>query len=284
MVGDGGGRSSGALWMVLSVGGLVAWVGATIVVAATGDNPSDATPVLRAHAVGGALYFGSLLTAAGVQVHRRSTRAGRRLYERLALAPVPPATLRAATRGTRGAQAVYLGFTAATTGLVLTAIGLGPDGPTRALYYGAAALVVVWTGVMVAVMARAYRSSDDVLGPLGLAVTTLPSWLPPPLSAGGSLVGELGFAGERHDREVSIAHRPELAVTSIRGRFVPRTMSSATAMAALTGEPPSAFRRVEVRVTSDSVTVRRTGNGAGRHIYRDLLLAEHLADAAAAQR
>jgi hypothetical protein len=61
-------------------------------------------------------------------------------------------------------------------------------------------------------------------------------------------------------------------------------MSSATAMAALTGEPPSAFRRVEVRVTSDSVTVRRTGNGAGRHIYRDLLLAEHLADAAAARR
>jgi hypothetical protein len=267
--------------MVLSVGGLIAWVGATIVVAATGDDPSDATPVLRAHAVGGALYFGALLAAAGVQVHRRGTHAGRRLYQRLALAPVPPATLRAATRGTRGAQAVYLGFTAATTGLVLTAIGLGPDGPTRALYYGAAALVVVWTGVMVVVMARAYEGSDHVLAPLGLAVTTLPSWLPPPFSAGGSLVGELGFAGERHGREVSIAHRPELAVTSIRGRFAPRTLSSATAMAALTGEPPSTFRRVEARVAGDSVTVRRTGNGAGRHIYRDLLLAEHLADDAA---
>jgi hypothetical protein len=226
MAGDGGG-SSGALWMVLSVGGLIAWVGATIVVAATGDDPSDATPVLRAHAVGGALYFGALLAAAGVQVHRRGTHAGRRLYQRLALAPVPPATLRAATRGTR---------------------------------------------------------SDHVLAPLGLAVTTLPSWRPPPFSAGGSLVGELGFAGERHGREVSIAHRPKLAVTSIRGRFVPRTMSSATTMAALTGEPPSAFRRVEVRVASDSVTVRRTGNGAGRHIYRDLLLAEHLADAAAVRR
>ena len=279
MAGEGD-RSSSALWVVLSLGGIVAWIGATVFVAATGDDPSDATPILRTFAVGGGLYFGVLLAAAGVQVHRQGTHASRRLYQRLALHAVPPTTLRAATRGTRGAQAVYLGFTAATTGLVLTAIGLGPDGPTRALYYGAVTLVAVWTGVMVAVMARAYKGSDDVLAPLGLAITTLPSWLSPPFSAGGSLVGELGFAGERHGREVSIAHRTKLAVTSIRGRFVPRTLSSATAMAALTGEPASAFRRVEARVAGDSVTVRRPGNGAGRHIYRDLLLAEHLADAA----
>jgi hypothetical protein len=95
---------------------------------------------------------------------------------------------------------------------------------------------------------------------------------------GGDLVGELSFSGERHGRDVSIAHRPKSAVTAIQGTFPKRTLSSPAAMAALTGEAAKYFRSVAATVGGNGILVRRSGNGAGRYLYHDLYLAERLAE------
>ena len=63
----------------------------------------------------------------------------------------------------------------------------------------------------------------------------------------------------------------------IHGRFARATMTSAASMAALTGQPSRFLRRVAAEVGPDGVTVRRSGNGAARFVYHDLLLAERLA-------
>jgi hypothetical protein len=101
--------------------------------------------------------------------------------------------------------------------------------------------------------------------------------MPALLGSPRALHGDLAIGGERHGRAVTIAQRPEAAVTVVRGRFACATTTSPASMAALTGQPSRFFRRVEAEVGPDRVTVRRTGNGAGRFVYHDLLLAEHLA-------
>ena len=272
-----GGRSASLAWTALSLLGLAAWFGATVVAAVTNDDPSDPAPILRTFAVGGAVFVGVVLAAAGLGVRRRATRVNGSLYRQLALGEVPPGTLRDAVRGTQGTQATYLVLTGLTSALMFTAVGLGENGPTALLLYAGVALVVVWLGVMVRSLGRAYRAAADVLAPLGLAVTAVPSWMPALLGSPRALHGDLAIGGERHGRAVTIAQRPEAAVTVVRGRFARATTTSPASMAALTGQPSRFFRRVEAEVGPDRVTVRRTGNGAGRFVYHDLLLAEHLA-------
>lgn len=271
------GRASRAAWTAGSLVGVAAWLGATVLVAATNDDPSDPAPILRTFALGGGAFIGVVLVAAGLDARRRTTRVSASLYRRLAVDDLPPGAVRATRRSARSPLAAYLVLTGLTTGLMLAAVGLGEDGPTALLLYAALALVVAWLAVMVRSLAHAYRAADDVLAPLGLALTALPSWAPALLGSPRTLHGHLGIGGQRHGRPVSILQRPALAVTVVEGRFARSTMSSAAAMSALTGEPPRLFRRVEAEVGSRQVTVRRTGNGAGRHMFHDLLLAEALA-------
>lgn len=271
------GRSASLAWTALSLLGLGAWFGATVAAAVTNDDPSDPAPILRTFAVGGAVFVGTVLAAAGIGVRRRATRVSSALYRQLALGDVPPGTLRAATRGTQGTTASYLVLAGLTSGLMFAAIGLGEGGPTALLLYTGVALVVVWLGVMVRSLGRAWRAADDVLAPLGLAVTAVPSWMPGLLGSPRALHGDLAIGGERRGRAVTVAQRPGTAVTVVGGRFAHATMTSAASMAALTGQPGRFFRRVAAEAGPDGVTVRRSGNGAGRFVYHDLLLAERLA-------
>lgn len=267
--------SSGAGWAVFSLVGVAGWIGATVVAAVNAEDPSDPEPILRTFALAGGVFFGLILGAAALQVRRSGSRVNERLYRRLALGEVPPRVLRAAVRGARRVGYVYLLFAAMTTFLALAAIGLGPDGPTAALYYAAGVLVLGWLVYMVYALSRSYQGSNDVLAPLGLAIATLPTWVP--TSGGGVLAGALSFSGERHGRAVAIAQRTRTALTTVQGEFAKRKLTSPDSMAAVTGEPARFYRRVEAKVGRDGVSVRRSGNSAGRYMFHDLLLAECLA-------
>jgi hypothetical protein len=261
---------------------IASWIGSTVFVAATNDDPSDAEPILRTFALAGGVCLGVIFLAAAVRMRRQAGQVNEALYRRLALREIAPGTVRAAARRSRGIGPVYLVLAATTSALMLTAVGLGEDGPTAGLLYAGVAVVAVWVVVMVVGLGRAFKASDDLLAPLGLAITAIPSWAPTLYGGGSDLVGKVGFSGVRHGRGVSIGHRPGSAVTSIRGAFTKGKLTSAGRMATLTGEPAKSFRNVEAATGAEGVLVRRKGNGAGRYLYHDLLLAECLADAKAA--
>lgn len=270
---------SKASWAVYSVAGIATWLGGTVYVAATNPDPSDARPILRTFAIGGAAFFGILLVVAGLEVRRGQARTNINLYRRLAIEEVPAAVFRAASRQSGGTAYVYLIFTGLTTGLFLTGVGLAPDGPYQVFWAAAVGLVLVWAGVAVFAVGRAFGGADTLLAPLGLAVTGVPSLRPG--QGGGDLTGKLTIRGQRHGRRVCIEQSANLAVTTVSGQFGRRTVGSAATMAAMTGQPARCWRRVQARIGSGGVEVRRGGNGAGRWYLYDLLLAEQLAAASA---
>lgn len=263
--------SRSARWTLCSLLGLAAWVGATVAVAATGDDPSDATPILRTFALCGGAFITLMLLAAGWEIRRSRYAVSTRLYRALAVREVPPAAVRAAARATRGMAQTYLVFAGATSALVFAAIGLGETGPYRLLLFTGFGLVLLWLGYAVLAQRRAYRAAGTLLAPLGLAVTEVP------VASAGRLHGELRIAGRRHGRPVTIRQRPELAVTELPGGRETRSFTSPSAIAAMTGEPARHWRGVTAHADAGAVTVRRDGNGAGRWLLYDLLLGERLA-------
>jgi hypothetical protein len=184
------GASGSGWWTAWSIVGIAAWVVATVLVAATNDDPSDATPILRTFALGGGMFFAVTFAAAARSMRRRTTNVDVRLLERLAVTPVEPRAVYRAVRRTRRIGSIYVIFGAVTTGLALTAIGLGEDGPTELLLGIAFALVIVWAAVAVWAMRTLYRGSGALLAPLGLSVTRAPTWLARP-SGGGQLLGDV---------------------------------------------------------------------------------------------
>lgn len=276
MAGGGDGRG---WWLAWSLVGIAAWIGVTVYVAATLEDPSDPAPVMRSFAIGGAAFFGITFGAAALQMRRRQTLAGADLYRRLALREVSDRDLRRSARGLVGIGYVYLLFAAVTTGLMLLAIGLGPDGPMAALLWTAVGLVVVWCVVAVFALRRAYSAGAEFVEPLGLELTAIPGWVAVP-GGGNRLVGGQSFAGERHGREVAINQTTGSAVTAVSGDYPKRTTKDRAKMADLTGESWRSFAGVSATSGPDGVVVIREGNGAGRWILTDLLLAESLADAA----
>jgi hypothetical protein len=274
--------SKSARWGIFTVVGIVAWLGATVFVAATNPDPSDATPILRTFAIAGGVFFGLVFAGAAWEVRHTQTDASERLYHRLAVAAVPRRAIRAAVRRTRGMQHTYLAFAAVTTGLLLTMIAFGEAGPYRELAAAMMALVMAWLIYSIVAHDRAFAVSGELLAPLGLAVTDVPGYALRPYGGGGDLVGRLAFAGERYGRQVSVSQAPRVAATEVRGAFRSRSVTSPTTMASLTGEPARFWQDVEARAGDGRVLVRRSGNGAGRWYLYDLLLAERLADELAA--
>jgi hypothetical protein len=168
--------SRSARWTAGTLLGLAAWIGATVLVAATGEDPSDATPILRTFALGGGLFFAAVLTAAAWEIRSWHAGATTRLYRRLALRDVPARTIRAAVRRTTGTAYVYLLFAGVTTGLLLAAVAGGESGPYRVLFATGFGLVLVWAGYSVFARVRTTGATGDLLAPLGLAVTGVPTW------------------------------------------------------------------------------------------------------------
>lgn len=192
----------------------------------------------------------------------------------MALVPVDPAAARRAARRSRTTAILYLAFGATSTALLLTAVALGESGPTRALLYCAGAVLVAWAVVGMAAMGRAYGAAGEVFAPLGLRTTSVPRKVP-----GAPLVGSLRLAGKRQGRAVEITQWPSRAVTRVDGRFPAATVADPVRLAAVTGEDAGAWRCVRAVAGEDGVVVERRGNGAGRHVLQDLLLAECLAGA-----
>lgn len=262
-------------WTVCSLLGIGAWVGATVYVAANNGDPSDPAPILRTFALGAAGFFGVVFGAAAWQVRQRDVVPDQALLERLAIQEVLRRAIRAASRRAGTRMFVYLLFGGTTTTISLTAIGLGEGGPFATLMYVAAALVILWAAYASYAFAGAFAAAADLLAPLGLTVTATPSL--GASAAAGRLVGPVAYSGERHGRRVSITRRPGWATTEVAASAPERSVTSAKTMAALTGEPVTSWRSVEATVDGGGVTVRRTGNGAGRWLLHDLLLAEVLA-------
>jgi hypothetical protein len=269
--------STGTRWAIFTLVGIAAWIGATVYVAATNPDPSDAEPILRTFAFGGAAFFGVVLLAAAWEVRRSQFGTNLRLYQRLALQPVSRKVVRRLTRRTTRTTYVYLVFTGATTGLLLAAIAGGEAGPYRLLLGLGFVLVLIWAAYSVVALGKAYGGASELLAPLGLKITAVPNWHFRS-TGGGDLVGALTMAGVRHGRQVNVGQTAGSAVTSIEGAYGQRSVRAVAQLAALTGEAAKHWRNVEASAGAAGVTVRRRGNGAGRWFLHDLLLAECLAD------
>jgi hypothetical protein len=269
----GRGRSGGPAWTVFSLLGIGGWIGVTVYVAATNPDPSDPTPILRTFAVAGAVFFAVVLAAAAVGMRRAATVLDQALYLRLAGSGVTRETLADVARRTRRFGPVYLGYAGATTALMLTTIGLGEQGPYRILIAVLAGLVLAWLVTAAFALRSVFRGTDQVLAPLGLAVVEIP------VMPAGRLAGRLSYRGVRHGRQVTIVQTPGRSVTTVGGTLPRRSLTSATTMASMTGLPARVWRRVTAVAGGEGVTVRRSGNGAGRWLLHDLLLAEHLTGA-----
>src|SRR3546814_2819428 len=102
-----------------------------------------------------------------------------------------------------------MAFGGVATGLALTAIGLGPDGPYEALYGAAVVVVVAWAIYGAYAMRSAFGTASTVLRPLGLQVTGIPRWVPRAYGSSGFLVGATTMTGTRHGRRVSITRSEE---------------------------------------------------------------------------
>lgn len=275
-IGTGGlPRPRAAGWTIFTLLGVAGWLGATVYVAATNADPSDPTPILRTFAVAGGGFLGAVLVAAALQLRNRASEGGERLYRRLAPAVVAPEILRAAGRQGARTGHVYLLLAGVTTGLLMTIIGLGEQGPYEILFAALLVIVVGWAAYALVALRRAYRGAGDLLAPLGLSIVETPAMV---VGAGNRLVGRLSYQGVRHGRTVSIDQLTGTAVTAVSGRFPRRSVTSATTMAAMTGYPARVWRGVSARAGDGGVTVRRVGNGAGRWYLYDLLLAEQLAE------
>src|SRR3546814_4370901 len=140
-----------------------------------------------------------------------------------------------------------MAFGGVATGLALTAIGLGPDGPYEALYGAAVVVVVAWAIYGAYAMRSAFGTASTVLRPLGLQVTGIPRWVPRAYGSSGFLVGATTMTGTRHGRRVSITQDTDSAVTAVGGSFVGHTISAADRLAALTGGRRRAWRKVQAR-------------------------------------
>lgn len=270
-------RAGAAGWTVFTLLGLAGWLGVTVYVAATNENPSDATPILRTFAVAGAVFFAVVFIGGALGVRRAGSRISESLYRRLAVTEVPPGAVRAAVRRTRRFGHGYLLFTGLATALMLTIIGLGEDGPYELLFAAMAVTIVGFFGYALFALRSVFKGTDELLAPLGLSMVETPGWVTSSSGSGGQLVGQFSYGGIRHGRQVTISQTSRRAVTVVAGDFPRRTLTGAATMAARTGQPAKMWRGVTAQVGADGVTVRRERNGAGRWFLYDLLLAEHLA-------
>lgn len=273
----GGAGSRG--WTAFAVLGLAGWIGVVIAVGVTHGSSNDGTAVTTAFVSGGAVFFSLMFGGAIVHMRRLQRRSRHQLYERLAVTPMEPGSLRRATRPMYRIGYVYVAFGAVVTALGLAAVAVGSDAEHWLLIV-MVALVVVWLGYAACALSRAVAATASVVAPLGLELTGLPQHHVSLLGDMRWTTGATTYAGTRHGRAVSITHTPKDAATVVAGRVggadVPR---DAAAMAALTGEHALQWRGVTVRREPDAVIVTRHRSGAGGWFLHDLLLAEAVAGA-----
>jgi len=275
-----------AWWKAYIFGGVAAWAGATIAVAASRPPGEDSLAVRLTAALGGAVYFAGIFLVTG----RADTAPDRteQVRRRLALAPATAADLAAERRGQaqlRRIRAVYTAVAAAGVAVMLSIVAVGSTGYAMVGIGVLAVLTLVFCGYFFHAWSVATRAAAAAVASLGLQLVAMPTYLRVPDLAGGSLsgfsVGAAVYRGERHGRRVHIVQDGHRAATLV-GEPPPTDAGVAPgpigpeAMAGLTGEPPSSWRGVSVLQGPTFAAVRRDGNGAGAWMFHDLLLAESL--------
>ena len=264
--------------MVGSLVGIGVWIAITVVVAANQEPGSDGTAVNRAFAAGGALFFGTLFTVTAIMMRRSQTRARAGLYDRLAIAHVPPATVKRALRGLHTIGYAYLAFAVLVTFIPLAGIAIGDEELMSTLLAITVGLVAIWAVYMVWALRRVFTTTDVLFEPLGLKLVGTPTYLVNLFVDGGQMVGAMTYAGERHGRSVTIAHGVKEALTFVAGPVADhKPPTTPLQMTKLTGEGPRCWKGAEVTIDADGVAVVRRGNESGRWFLQDLLLAETLA-------
>jgi hypothetical protein len=278
-------RDSGAsLATVVILVALVVWIAAMVgigfVVRETNEfggitNVDEVDRATRdVFVLGGMTFFSILFGVAGWQINRPA-RVRSDLLRRLALVPLSDATLRDVTRSSTRIANLYVGLGAIVTVLGFAAAAF-PDqqGP---ILWTMVTLCVLWAGFAGFAIVRSVGGANAIMGHLGLQVTGLPSFRYSFIAERGWMTGAMTYGGERHGRPVTITQHPLHAVTQV-WNVVPRGIpTEPDQMATLTGLPSKEFRKVTVAGEDGQLFVYRSGNGAGRWMLHDLLLAEALA-------
>src|SRR5690606_42068409 len=92
-------RMSKTGWALASFAGIAAWFAATVYAAASNPDPSDATPVLRTFAGGGAVFCAAVLIGAGREAPSGQPRGAADPDRGRALSQAPQQVLRRAPPG-----------------------------------------------------------------------------------------------------------------------------------------------------------------------------------------
>lgn len=248
--------------MIICLTGIALWIGATVLVVAVSDDPSDPRPATLTFAAGGALFFGSIF---GYALWR--TRAARdpeldALLAELTTEPLQAGSRAAHVNAMRRVARTYIVLGALVTALGLAAIveeALGV-GSTRATLIATVAIVVVWALAVPLVIRRAQRASAAVLTPLSLG------------QSGAAL------AGERHGREVRIEFTAAGSVTRLAGVAAAPALEGEEILAHAGRGEPSTWRDVSIASEDGDLVVSRRGHDGNAWLW-DLWLAERLAAA-----
>jgi hypothetical protein len=263
-------------WTPVCMAAIAGWVAATWVGASVwpGGEPGGRYGFVAY----GAVFFGALFGYALWTTRRWQTRARSELYERLALTPVPPDTLRASTQGLYRIGYVYFAAGMIVTGLGLAAVAVYGTPWEARLIQAAIGIVVLWFAYMLYALRTIPRVSDVQFAPLGLTLAAMPIYRVSPFHGIRTMEGTVTYGGRRHGREVSIAIGIGASGTVVSGPAgTSRPPTSPRQMASLTGERPSHWRNVTVAIADGRVVVERTGRDCGRWFLHDLLLAEAVA-------
>jgi hypothetical protein len=258
--------------------GLGLWIGAIVIVGARYSTPADSSPTTTAAVIGGAVFFGCLFVAVGVNTARSKHGATPELYERLALTPVPRDALRAMGRRARMIGYGYASFGAIVTALMLAAIAVGDTERARPIMMAMMVAIGLWLVLMVFTLRQVATMSAVAFAPLGLVLTGLPRIHTSFIADRSWTSGAVTYAGTRHGRPVTILQNAKGAATLVGVDRTPDVLPSTPSdFAALTGETITSWRHVEVACESGTVAVLRTGRAPSKWMLHDLLLAEILA-------
>jgi hypothetical protein len=253
--------SSSRRWGLFTAVGLGVWIGVTVLVGATQDDPTDPGPTLIAFAAGGTAFFGCVFGAALWHLRPRRNPELDALLRELV---VEPGSEHLTARGIEATRRIA--FFYVLGGILVTALGLAAvwqqaldvGDPAKSLL-AIAVLVGGWALATRTIVSRAFRASGQVLGPLGLALA-------------GSVI-----AGKRHGREVRISIEPGGSKTRVEARSDGLSLSGAEEILAVAGRGESGtWEGVSVSDDGDHITVRREGHDGPSWLW-DLWLAERLA-------
>jgi len=270
-------------WKVYILGGPVAWAAVTVAVAASRPPGEDSLAVRLTTAIAGGLYFTGIFVASARSSASGAQKRAQAVRHRLMLRPDHDAERRGQSLS-RQVRIVYIGLAALSVAVLMSMIAVGTMGYAVVGMGALAVITAVFCGYFLYAYAAVIRSTNAFVSGLGLKLVRMPAYLRVPALTGGSLsgftVGAAVYRGVRHGRPVHIVQEGARAATlvgepsgdgsGLDARIGPERM------AAITGKPPSSWKRVAVLYGSSFVAVRRDGNGAGQWMFHDLLLAEAL--------